>query len=237
MHARSPLPLLTLVLGAILVLVGCGPASVPTPVPKPPVVTADDAVQAVIGHEPRLTGITPRDPDAIGQSAWYEVAEASGVGAFVVAVWLGWGDCPSGCIDEHTWTYAVLPDGTVNVQSSEGPPVPDEAWPAPDARPPGAGVELVALAGPVCPVETQPPDPACAPRPVAAPVVIRRDGTEVDSVVLGVDGQLLVPLDAGRYTIEAAPVEGLMGTPAVVEVDVPAAGWITVDLAYDTGIR
>jgi hypothetical protein len=57
--------------------------------------------------------------------------QASGVGAFVVSVRVGWGDCQAGCIDEHSWVYAVAPDGTVTVQSEEGPPVPAEAWPAP----------------------------------------------------------------------------------------------------------
>ena len=79
-----------------------------------------------------------RDPEMIGQSNWYEVTPASGVGAFIVTVRLGWGDCQAGCIDEHTWVYAVLPDGTVNLQSDGGGDVPDLAWPSPgpagDAR-------------------------------------------------------------------------------------------------------
>ena len=114
----------------IAVLLACAGNPSPTTEPRPPVVTEDDAVQAVIAHEPRLAGITARDDDLIGQSAWFEVTPASGVGAFIVAVRVWWGDCQAGCIDEHTWTYAVLPDGTVTLQQETGPPVPDDAWPA-----------------------------------------------------------------------------------------------------------
>lgn len=229
----------TLVLAGLglVLLIGCTATAVPTPVPQPPVVTEDDAVQAVIAHEPRLAGIGRRDDTLIGQAAWYEVAQASGVGAFVVRVRLGWGDCPSGCIDEHTWTYAVQPDGSVDLQDEAGPPVPEDAWPSPRAQAGGTGLELTALAGPICPVETVPPDPACAPQPVVASVVIRRDGTEVTSVTLGADGRLLVPLPPGRYVVEASPVEGLMGTPAILEAEVVEGAWRLVELVYDTGIR
>ncbi len=48
------------------------------------VTTPDAAVAAVIAAEPRFAGIGPKDPQLIGQSKWYEVAPASGVGAFVV---------------------------------------------------------------------------------------------------------------------------------------------------------
>jgi hypothetical protein len=221
----------------IAVLAGCAGSAMPTPAPKPPVVTEDDAVQAVVAAEPRLAGITRRDDQLIGQSAWYEVVSASGVGAFIVTVRIGWGDCPAGCIDEHTWTYAVQPDGTVVLQQEAGPPVPPDAWPSPDGAAGGTGIELLALAGPVCPVETVPADPSCAPRPVAAPVVIRQDGRDVASVVLGADGRLLVPLPLGRYTVEGAPVDGLMGTPPIAEVEVVDGAWQIVELAYDTGIR
>jgi hypothetical protein len=129
--------LLAIVIGAA----GCSGASAPSasqgasPAPSVggPVTTPDDAVARVVAHEPRFAGITKRDPEMIGQGSWYEVAPASGVGAFVVTVRVGWGDCPSGCIEEHTWVYAVAPDGTVTLQSEEGDPVPADALPAPGA--------------------------------------------------------------------------------------------------------
>ena len=54
---------------------------------------------------------------------------ASGVGAYIVTVTVGWGDCPAGCIERHTWQYAVAPDGTVTLQAEDGGSVPPDAWP------------------------------------------------------------------------------------------------------------
>jgi hypothetical protein len=93
------------------------------------VTTGEDAIARVIEHEPRFAGITKRDPDMIGQASWYEVAPASGVGAFTVTIRVGWGDCPAGCIDEHKWVYAVAPDGSVTRLSENGTDVPPDAWP------------------------------------------------------------------------------------------------------------
>jgi hypothetical protein len=101
----------------------------------------------------------------------------------------------------------------------------------------GSGIAGRALAGPVCPAE-RPGDRACAPRPVAGAVVIVRaaDGSEIATARTTDDGRYEVFLPPGRYTLEAAPVQGLMGNPAAVEVEV-GNGLETVDLQYDTGIR
>ena len=106
------------------------PNPVPSPTPKPVVITRPtQAVARVILAESRLAGIMAFDPNLIGQASWYKVAPASGVGVFVVEVRVGWGDCQAGCIDEHVWVYAVGLDGTVSTVSEEGAPVPDTAWP------------------------------------------------------------------------------------------------------------
>ena len=114
------------------IMAGCaGGAAAPSPtMTRVPVITPDDAIAKVIANEPRLGGIGPLDTGLIGQSSWYTVEPASGVGAFVVSIRIGWGDCPAGCIDEHTWTYAIGPRGEVTVLSESGPPVPPEAWPS-----------------------------------------------------------------------------------------------------------
>src|SRR5687767_3744706 len=92
-------------------------------------------------------------------------------------------------------------------------------------QPPEAGVVVsgIALAGPVCPVETNPPDPSCAPRPVADAIVlaISDSGEEVDSRT-GANGRFSFVLGPGRYEIIAQPVEGLMGAPQPLEVEVVA---------------
>lgn len=239
MTPRS-LPLLVVALTIVLAACAGGSAS-PTAEPAPsrePVTTPEGAVAAVIAREPRLTGITELDPDLIGQGSFYEVVPASGVGAFVVNVTVGWGDCQAGCISRHEWLYAVQPDGTVTLQSEGGDAVPNDAWPSPggDGR---TGILLTAVAGPVCPVETVPPDPACAPRAVPGAVVIVRDvaGAEVKRVVLDASGFAFVELEAGSYSLEAAPVDGLMGTPAPQSVTVTDGLGIPIVLSYDTGIR
>ena len=99
------------------------PASPSAPIGGP-VRTESDAVARVIASEPRFSGITARDPGLIGQAAWYEVTPASGVGAFLVTMRIGWGDCPAGCIDKHQWTYTVDEAGTVTKTGETGPAVP-----------------------------------------------------------------------------------------------------------------
>lgn len=231
----------------VLVLTACGGSAASTDTPGPselpppsagPVRTAQEAVQRVISTEPRLTGIQPFDSGLIGQSSWYAVTPASGVGAFVVEIEVGWGDCQAGCIDQHTWRYAVEPDGVVRLLGHEGPPVPADAWPSP-AGAGATGLRGVALAGPVCPVERNPPDPGCAPRPVAgAEITIRDAAGQVSAMIAtGPDGSFLVELPAGTYTVEPVAVEGLMGTAAPVSVEVIAGRVTEVTLAYDTGIR
>ena len=111
---------------------------VPTPTRSftaTPVTTPQEAVARVIAFEPRLAGIKPKDYQLIGQSAWYEVMPASGVGAFRIRTRVGWGDCEAGCIDEHVWTYAVAPDGTVTLQPETGEPVRDALVDAVSALP------------------------------------------------------------------------------------------------------
>jgi hypothetical protein len=220
-------------------VVGCAGAAQPSPTPpSTPVTTAEQAVARVIATEPRLVGITAHDPDAIGKGSWYQVAPASGVGAFVVTVRLGWGDCESGCIDEHRWNYTVRPDGSVTVVSEEGDPVPDAAWPNPTGVR-GTGIAGIATAGPVCPVEQVPPDPGCAPRPVAGAVVVIRDssGAEAARVTTAANGTFFVELRPGDYVVEPQPAEGLMGAAGPQSVTVVEGVATTVQLGYDTGIR
>jgi hypothetical protein len=226
----------------VVVLAGCAGAASgtrPGSTPEPQSVrTSAQAVARVVATEPRLTGIAPFDTGLIGQSSWYTVEPASGVGAFVVTVQVGWGDCPAGCINEHNWVFAVAPDGAVSMVSESGPAVPADAWPSPVGAD-ATGIGGITVAGPVCPVETVPPDPACAPRPVAGAVLVIRDGagSEVARTTTEADGSFFAELPAGDYVVEPQPVEGLMGTAAALEVTVVDGIAAQVQLDYDTGIR
>src|SRR3990170_4056410 len=104
---------------------------------------------------------------------------------------------------------------------------------------PRGTVEGLVLAGPICPVETNPPDPACADRPVAGAILLIVDaaGDEAERVVTDSDGSFSISLPAGTYQIEPQPVEGYQGTAETLTVDVAAGTTGPVTLTYDTGIR
>ncbi|MFI5254034.1 MAG: carboxypeptidase-like regulatory domain-containing protein [Candidatus Limnocylindrales bacterium] len=210
---------------SLLVLaVGCSAVGAsPTPISEA------GAVAAVLAQDARFTGIGPLQPNAIGQSAWYEVASAAD-GGYGVDITIGWGDCPAGCIDHHVWHYAVSAGGVVTKTGESGAPLPDGA----------TGVRGAVTSGPTCPVMHVPPDPACAERPVVGALIIATDasGAQAGRATSGADGTYGLTLGPGVYTLTAQPFEGLMGTPApqTVSIDV-AGGSVEVDFSYDTGIR
>lgn len=113
------------------------------------------------------------------------------------------------------------------------------APPSPSAGP--GVVEVRALAGPVCPVETVPPDPACEPRPVANARVFVAPGDGRDILVAqgttDADGLVRLELPPGSYVISGGEVDGLFGPPEPVRVTVESGERTSVELTYDTGIR
>ena len=104
---------------------------------------------------------------------------------------------------------------------------------------PQVSVSGSVISGPSCPVVTEPPDPACADRPVADAelVIVDAAGTEVTRVATDAEGRFSVALEAGEYRIIPQPVAGLMGTAAEVRVVVDETDVDVGLIAYDTGIR
>jgi hypothetical protein len=105
-----------------------------------------------------------------------------------------------------------------------------------------AAVDVAGLvvAGPVCPVETVPADPSCAPRPVPGAEIAVRDasGNVVARASTDGDGGFRLSLAPGVYQLEPQPVEGLMGTGEPFELVVEAGEPIAdLRVVYDTGIR
>ena len=97
-----------------------------------------------------------------------------------------------------------------------------------------------AVAGPTCPVVTEPPQPGCAARPVEGAVilVLAADGSQVKRIVAGADGSFAVRLPAGRYRLVPQRVEGLMGTAPEQTLEVQRGSAVSdVVITYDTGIR
>ncbi len=101
-----------------------GPSARPSPTPvAAPVSTPAEAAALVIATNPLFAGALPQDPNIIGASRWW-VATPRADGGYPLEIIVGWGDCPAGCIDRHTWTYEVKPDGTLELVSEAGPEVP-----------------------------------------------------------------------------------------------------------------
>ena len=100
-------------------------------------------------------------------------------------------------------------------------------------------LELTAVAGPVCPVEHDPPDPGCEPRPVDGARILLSPGAGQDIVVAEAvtdgNGVARVTLPAGEYIATGLGVAGLFGSPPSVPVTVRAGVTTTLVLTWDTG--
>jgi hypothetical protein len=223
---------------------GSSPGTSPGATPgttQSPVETAEAAADRVAVQSPLFDGIEARDADLIGQANWWEAVpldEANPPTGWRVTFRVGWGDCPSGCIDEHTWVYDVTRDGTVRFVSEAGGAVPQEVIDGLLAASDATGVAGRVTAGPTCPVET-PDDPTCNPRPVAGAVLVVKGagGVEVARITTDATGLFRIGLQPGDYTLEPQPAEGLMGTPSPLPFRVVDGDETFLDVEYDTGIR
>lgn len=112
--------------------------------------------------------------------------------------------------------------------------------PTPTAGGVGA-IEVGVVAGPVCPVEQDPPDPNCAPRPVAGARIFVQpaDGRDilVAEATTDVGGIARIEIAPGDYIVVGGEVEGLVGLPEPATVRVAAGHTTTITITYDTGIR
>lgn len=105
---------------------------------------------------------------------------------------------------------------------------------------PAAGVVIDGRvhAGPTCPVQKVPPDPACADRPVAGAVLVVKTaaGVEVARATSAADGSFRLTLPAGDYVLVPQPVQGYLGTASPIPFRAQGDG-AALDVSYDTGIR
>lgn len=106
---------------------------------------------------------------------------------------------------------------------------------------PGSGIAGRVVAAPTCPVETVPPQPQCAPKPLVARLRIHRAGSRFPSTVLrtGVNGRFQIRLAPATYVVEPLRQNGSLypRPPAPVQVRVDAAHFTHITITYDTGIR
>jgi hypothetical protein len=147
---KTPFGLPVLAILAVVVVAACtdagrpgssapastAPAGTPTPTPTAPgptpiavdVASPADAAALVIATDPRFEGAIELTPDIIGASKWWEATAVAG-GGYHVTITIGWGDCPSGCIDEHVWDFEVSADGQVTLLGESGDPIPSGGTP------------------------------------------------------------------------------------------------------------
>jgi hypothetical protein len=106
---------------------------------------------------------------------------------------------------------------------------------------PRSGIAGRVVEGPTCPVETIPPQPGCAPRPIAATLSIApAAGTApAERVHVPGDGRFKVSLPPGTYVLRAlGPASSpFPRPPAPVRIRVRAGRYTDVTVSYDTGIR
>lgn len=84
--------------------------------------TPDEAAELVVASDSKFKNVGRKDPNLIGQCCYYEAAR--GQDGYRVRITMGWGDCPAGCIDRHTWTYEVSTEGEIKLIDQSGSPVP-----------------------------------------------------------------------------------------------------------------
>jgi hypothetical protein len=100
-----------------------GPTQIPTDVSSP-----EAAAALVIASDPRFEGAIEMTPDVIGASKWW-AARVLQDGAYRITLTVGWGDCQSGCINQHTWAFRVTATGDVTLLEESGDPLAEEAGP------------------------------------------------------------------------------------------------------------
>ena len=151
--------LLKLLLPLTLLLAAVAPAAAADEAPAPevvpyalssysgtlPIATPESAHEAVLAAGGPFDEFTYNDGALIGATKYYDVKGEPGSAAIWIVVYTyGWNDCPSGCINGHSFVYQVDPlTGAATFDSHQGDVLPADA--------PAALVELTGRSGGVVP--------------------------------------------------------------------------------------
>lgn len=115
-------------------------------------------------------------------------------------------------------------------------------WTAPPSVPDttaegNSGVRGTALIGPTCPVESDPPDPACADKPYQGAFSVETTaGARVATFSTAADGTYSVALEPGTYVIEL-DASTFLPSMSPATVTVAEGTYVTLNLSLDSGIR
>ncbi len=105
---------------------------------------------------------------------------------------------------------------------------------------PTSGIRGRIVEGPTCPVESNPPQPGCAPRPILATLRIHAlRGRRIHIARSDGQGVFGLRLPPGTYVVVAqgTGASPFPRPPAPFDVSVHAGHFTTVTVRYDTGIR
>ena len=96
---------------------------------SPPIESGAEANAAVLALGTPFASFAPIESAMIGANETYEVkGSEGGDAAWIVIYTYGWGDCPAGCIDRHSWAFQVdSRTGAATYDSQMGPSLPTDA--------------------------------------------------------------------------------------------------------------
>ena len=91
--------------------------------------------------------------------------------------------------------------------------------------------------GPICPVETMPPDPRCAPKGYATDILVSGGGFTTPKLIsTDAEGYFTALLSPGTYLLSAGGENSLPKCEAM-QVEINLQQTSNVDISCDTGIR
>lgn len=99
---------------------------------------------------------------------------------------------------------------------------------------------ITVLLGPVCPVESVPPNPACAPKPFSTTVRIQPNGQSAyHATISSTDssGSLSISLIPGTYTVQPHYETSDLPRCTSQQVKIVAGQTVRLSFTCDTGIR
>ena len=104
-----------------------------------------------------------------------------------------------------------------------------------------SGIAGRVVSAPTCPVETVPPQPECAPKPLVASLRVDRLRSQRPAIIVrsGADGRFRAQLTAGEYAVQALPDtrSPFPRPPPPFDVRVKTGRFTRITITYDTGIR